>query len=211
MTEFASMFDVLEIVRTTMIGTARNVVGFVVRSPAPLPDDEGAPAETESEDVEAWTPYGFVSKPPPGAEAFVLRLGRFVVSIASRVVETASVYGLLNDGDVGLYSVGKQVLRLNKDGSTTFLKTTASGEHLVITITKDDEIKVIQPGGAYIEATKTGLILRHDTAPVTISSGVLVQIVAPALCQEVGANKLHVGAGTPLIMDGAIPIANVWV
>jgi len=209
MSSFAEMYDVLLVARSVFIGKAKDVVAVLLRSPETLPDDEGAPTETETEEVEWWQHYGFISRPPVDAEVLKLNLGRFVVGIASRVLATAGVYGQLKDGDVGLYSVGKQVLRLNADGSVSLLKLTKAGKHLVVTITKTDEIKLLHPDGAYVEISKAGIVLKHDTAPVTISSGVKVQIIAPQLVNMVGVNMLHVGASTPLVPTSAAP--NVFI
>lgn len=197
----AEMFDVLRLARNTAAGVAKDVLAVVLRSPVADPDDEGAPPETEGEEHEWWQHYGFVSKLPKNADAevFRLKLGTWAIALASRVVSTIGVYGQLSDGDVGLYSTGKQVLRLNADGSVSLVKLTKSGQHLVVTITKDDEIKVVHPDGPYFEMSKSTLTMIHPTAPVTIHSGVAVQIIAPTLVQEVGVVKLHAGASKPMV------------
>lgn len=205
MSNYSDLFDVLKISRTVLVGKGKNIVALMARSPEPQPGDEGAPSETEGEEVESWQHYGFVSKPPKDADMFILRLGRFVASIATRAVDHAKTYGLLSDGDVGLYSVGKQLLRLNADGSSSFLKETKNGEHLLIQISADDEIKIVHPAGAYVEISKDRMVFKHDTAPITIASGVKVQIVAPQLINLVGSNSLSVAAVKPLEPSSTAP------
>lgn len=208
----AEMFDVLKLARTAVAGVAKNVLTVVLRSPTADPDDQGAPPETEGEEHEWWQHYGFVSKLPKNADAevFRLKLGTWAIALASRVVSTIGVYGQLSDGDVGLYSTGKQVLRLNADGSVSLIKLCKSGQHLVVTITKDDAIQLIHPDGPRVHIDGKQMTLTHPTAPVTITSGVAVQIVAPTLALGVGVVKTHVGATKPMVA-GANAAPNVFI
>ena len=211
MSDFSGLVDVLKVARSELVGKAKNIVSVLLVSPVPQPDDDDAPTETESEPTEWWQHYGFASRPPVDADVMKFNLGRLVVGLASRALATAKVYGLLGDGDVALYSTGNQVLRLNDDGSVVLMKETSNGEHLVVSISKDDLIQVVHPDGAYFEmGGDDGIVMKHNTKKVTIASGVMVQIVAPSLVCAVGANKLHVGAVKPMVAtQNTAP--NVWI
>ena len=203
MSILSGIIDVARIKRTELMGDAKDVIAAFFETPE-QDADEGV-SESESEPVNWWQQYGFVSRPPAGAESLFVRLGKQAFAIASRTLAAAGIFGQLNEGDVAIFSLGKNVLRMNADGSVMLLKLTKSDKHLVITVTKDDEIKVLVPDGPHFEMSKKQTVLHAGNARLTLASNVAVQVVAPQMLNEVGINKLHMGAVRPMVAPNAAP------
>lgn len=200
MSIISEAFEVLTVKRTELIGKTKTLVSVFFatedRDPA---DTSGVTAEEVAEPAEWWQAYGFVSNPPEGVEALVMHVGQTVAAFASRYVAGGSIFGKLNKGDVAVYSIGKAMLRVNADGSIALMRIAKSGQPIMLQLTADDKVQVLGPNGSALQMATDGVTLNAGNAPLTLSSNVGVQIVAPALLNKVGLNSLHVAGAKPMI------------
>jgi len=204
----SDLFDIHPIKRTELVGDAKSTIAVFFEALTRAPGDPlGGDQDSESAPADWWQHYGFLSRPPVGAEGIFMRLGANVVTIASRALAAAGIFGQMSVGDVAIYSVGKNVLRLNADGSVSLMRLTKSGKHVIAIMTKDDKVQVLIPPATVFEMTPQGITLKGDT--ITIAGSKSVQIIGPQLNCAVGVNKLHIGASLPLVPTSAAP--NVFV
>jgi len=196
----ADIFDILTVKRTELLGDAKSVFGVFFNAtgeedpndPIKLSDDETVPSDM-------WQNYGFISRPPAGAQALIARVGANIFTLASRALAAIKVFGQLAEGDVAMYSEGGNVIRLNKKGDATILIPTESGKQLVVHFSNkgNGSIKAIVPPGIAIEVSEdNGILLNAGEKDVTIA-GKQVQIVAQMFVNESGSVKLHKGAVAP--------------
>lgn len=127
---------------------------------------------TDEKKAEMWGHYGLAYRPaaPSGDDRCqamaVLVSGKRVVT-STRDLRGASCHGALNAGDVALWSVGKNTLRLNADGSCSLLKqgdTADSG----ISIEKDGAIRLFNQWGS--------ISLDSDGLTIVLASGEALQL-----------------------------------
>ena len=209
--DIASIFDVLRVKRTELIGDAKSVISAFFKTPDADSTDpiQLKPGEDETAPVDWWQHYGFVSRPPKDAEALLARFGANIFAVASRLLAAASVYGKLSEGDVALFSIGGNTIRLNADGAVSILVKSESGNMSVIRLSpgsgeeKGANLKVLVDPGLVFEMSKeNGIVMNAGDKDVTIA-GKAVNITAMQLNNNVGLNKLHMGAVSPLITPTA--------
>lgn len=154
-----------------------------------------------------WSHYGLAYRPPApdGADvcqALCQTIGGKRSVTATRDLRAADVHGALNEGDVALWSVGKNMLRLNANGGVSLL------------LRGDTDASIgIEPDGAILFANRWGsMSLDGDGFKVVTADGgalVLNSKVFQALAQlgdlEVGALKTHAAASAPLTPTSAAP------
>lgn len=210
--DFAGLFDVLAVKRTELVGELKSTIAAYFATSEQAPGDPYVATDDETAPVDWWQHYGFVSRPPEGSEALLLRFGANVFAVASRALAAAGIFGQLSAGDVALFSMGKNAIRLNADGSVSLTKQTAGGQLLILTVGKDDSIKGYIPNGPWFEMSAAkGITFNAGQAPLTLASNVKVQIVAPQLVNAVGVNMLHIAAAKPIACPpGTVPVPNVF-
>lgn len=206
--DFAGLVDILPIKRTELVGDSQSTLavflGFLDQSPDD-PIDLGPDAE-ESASVDWWQHYGLLSRPPSGAEALVLRVGGQTFGLASRML-SAIGFGKLGEGDVALYTIGGNVIRLNANGSISVLVPTANGKQLVVRLDPKGagEIKVVNGAGMAMEFSEAnGLTVNAGQRDVTIACKNF-QVVAQAANLNVATLKTWAGASAPLQASSTAP------
>lgn len=202
-----SILDILKVKRTEMIGDAKNVVQAFFEAPKQATEDTWTEQQEsdESAPVDTWQHYGFVSRLPKGAEALVMRFGQSAYAIASRALTAAKVFGSLGEGDVALYTSGGNVVRLNTDGSVTVLVPDGKKHIVIHASAKSHGIKAMTAGGMTFEMSdENGVSLNAGSKALTLSSSLMVQVVAPQCALEVGVLKTNMAAKTPLVGVAAL-------
>lgn len=213
MSMFSELLETMSVKRSELIGKTKGVVSVFFSTDGNAPDDEsGVDVDEVSEPADWWQHYGFASRPPEGTESLVLRAGATVAAFASRVLAGADIFGQLSVGDVALYSLGKNMIRLNADGSISAVKLTKKDKHFIVTITKDDELMVVVPDGPWLNMSKDkGVTIHAGAQALTLSSDKSVQIVAPKLACVTGTTSLHAAAARPMTGPSALAAPNVFV
>jgi len=204
--DLAGLVDVLPIARTTLRGDDDSTVLAYLESPAHDPQDPVArPADdAENAEVDWWQHYGFASRPPSGAEALVIRAGQQVFGLASRALAALGVFGKLKEGDVALYSMGGNLIRLNANGSISVLVPQKNGKQMVVRLDPEGTIKgLVAPSYAF-EFGKDGCVINAADKDVTIS-GKIVTISAQAFINNSPVIKLNAAAALPLLPTSQNP------
>lgn len=209
-TDLAGLFDFLDIARTDLLGDAKDIVGAFFKSPEKDPNDDipDSAISTETEPAEWWQHYGFASRPPKNAQGLILRAGASFVALASRVLEAAKVFGKLKDGDVAIYSIGGNVLRLNADGSVSLLVPTENGKQIVAHCSNKESgsVKVVIPPGIAIEASdKNGVFVNAGDKDITLAGNKLQLIFSGGVVNESPSFKSWMGATKPFTGGPAMP------
>jgi len=121
--------------------------------------------ETDGQDqtnAEIWSHYGFSyrpSKPSAGGKCDAIAqhvAGKRIIT-ATRDMRGAVCHGALNEGDVAMWSTGKNTIRCNADGSIALLQQGASTD-AGISIEKDGKIILFNQWGQ-LELGPNGLIV----------------------------------------------------
>ena len=160
-------------------------------------EDEGS----DQDEADIWSAYGFAYRPAApddkGATQVVADFvaGRWSV-IASRDTRGADIYGALNEGDVAVWSIGKNAFRANASGSISMFKQGTSVDSAV----------AIGDDGAITLLNEWGVVqLGKDGFSVTLASGQMLSlgpdgfnVSAPKCALQCGAIALGVGAAVPL-------------
>lgn len=160
-------------------------------------EEEGS----DGEDAEIWSHYGLSYRPadPSGdksTQALTLEVAGRPVIFATRDVRGADIHGDLNAGDVAVWSIGKNAVRLNASGSISMFK---QGESV-------DSAVAIGDDGAITLLNEWGVVqLGKDGFSVTLASGQMLSlgpdgfnVSAPKCALQCGAIALGVGAAVPL-------------
>lgn len=160
-------------------------------------EEEGS----DGEDAEIWSHYGLSYRPAdPGGDkstqALTLEVAGRPVIFATRDVRGADIHGDLNAGDVAVWSIGKNAVRLNASGSISMFK---QGESV-------DSAVAIGDDGAITLLNEWGVVqLGKDGFSVTLASGQMLSlgpdgfnVSAPKCALQCGAIALGVGAAVPL-------------
>jgi hypothetical protein len=203
-----ALFDILPIKRTGLEGDSQNtIVAYLQQLGAASGDPIDLSDGDESAPIDWWQHYGFVSRPPVGAEAFVARVGANAIALASRALNALGVFGKMSDGDVALYSMGGNVIRLNANGSVSVLVKTANGKQWVARIDPKGggSLKILNGAGMAIEFSEDqGFVLNAGQKDITLSCGTF-QVLASQANMNVGSIKLHAAATAPLQPSSTAP------
>jgi phage gp45-like len=199
MSAFGSLLEVLTVKRTELIGKLGTIVSVFAETPEKDPDDpSGVVADEISEPSEWWQHYGFVSRPPDGAEYLTLRVGATIVAFASRALAFADAYGKLGKGDVGLYSVGKNTLRLAAGGSISMLVPDARGKQIVFRIDPQGSFKVMLGNGFFLELSEeNGFAVSTPDKNVNLAGKDII-VTGNSLINNSGVLQTTRTAGLPL-------------
>lgn len=164
---------------------------------------------TDEKKAEMWGHYGLAYRPalPVGDDRCqamaVVVSGKRVVT-ATRDLRGADCHGALNAGDVALWSVGKNTLRLNADGSCSLLKqgdTADSG----ISIEKDGSIRIFSPFGM-MTLDENGWSFFTASGQAMVLNKEAFQVLAPQAFLQAGVVGLGPAPSKPLC-TGAGPAA----
>lgn len=167
-------------------------------------EDEGS----DQDEADIWSAYGFAYRPAaPDAKGATQVVADFVAGrwsvIASRDTRGADVFGALNEGDVAVWSIGKNAVRLNADGSISLFKQGESADSAVA-IGKDGVISLMNEWGM--------IQLGPDGFSVILASGQGfslgpegMNVIGPTCAIQCGAIFLGVGASVPLVSVPTIP------
>jgi len=197
----AGLVDVLTIKRTELVGVASAIVQAVFSSPERGPDDPmPTGGSDESEPAEWWQAYGLTSRPPMGSQALVGRFGATIAAFASRAKDAIAVFGKMAVGDVALYTIAGNVLRLNADRSVSLLVPCDNGKQTIVQVhPKDSAVRILTAGGLTFEMSdKNGIAMNAGAKDVTIA-GKNIQFIGTAMNCNVVTNKLNATAGAPLV------------
>lgn len=199
--DLAGLIDVFKVKRTELIGNAKAIVSAVLSAPErDAGDDTVLPDNAdELEPAEWWQHYGFASRPPKDTESLVVRAGATIAAIASRALAAVKVFGQLNDGDVAIYSVAGNVIRLNASGSISVLVPTANGKQLIVQLSPKGagSIKAMTGNGFSFELSdENGLAVNVGSKPITFACGTF-QVVGKQTNLYTASTKLSATAITP--------------
>lgn len=208
-TLISKLFDFLTVKRTEMVGDDGDIVSTVFEAPERDPDDDSVwPEQTDETDgSEWWTPYGLYCRPPDGSESLVVRAGDAFIAIASRVLGLKDLVGKLSPGDVALYSMGGNVLRLNADGKVSLLVRTKNNKHFVAVVDPKGSgtFKAMNGAGMCVEMSEeNGIVLNAGDKNITLA-GKNIAINGMSLNCNVASNKTWMGASSPLVPTSAAP------
>jgi phage gp45-like len=211
-----ALIDIATVKRTELLGDAKNVISAFFSTPDKHPDDQWADQSPtdESEPVDCWQQYGFVSRLPKGAQAVLLRWGENTFAIASRVMVAARVFGQLAEGDVALFALPGNMIKLGADGSIVFRVPTDNGQDMVLVLSGKDggSLKFVIPSGPAVEwSAKNGITHNAGDKPVTNSSTTKIQNIAAQMVDEVGVHKLHMAASKPMVGVACLAAPNLFV
>ena len=201
-----SLFSILPIKRTDVVGDDKSTIVAFQEQPPSTPGDPidlGADAD-ESTPIDWWQHYGFLSRPPDGAESLVVWIGSQAFSLASRALAAAGVWGKMTAGDVALYSVGKNAIRLNATGSISML-VPSNGKQIVVSIQPKGAIQFMLANGFYIELSEEqGFVVSTPGKDITLS-GLNVNVNAMALNNNSAVLKTTIAASQPLVATSVAP------
>ena len=199
--DLASLFDIAKLKRTELLGDLKASISAYFEAPEQIPgsDIELPPDCNESFGVDWWQHYGFASRPVAGSESLIVKIGSEAYAIASRTLAAVKAYGQLGEGDVALYSVGKNLLKLAKEGSMTILVPAPGDKQIVIHISsKDGSIKGIVPPGLTFEISpKNGICFNAGDKDITLA-GKNIQFIGSACNINTGSVKLGLTGARPL-------------
>jgi hypothetical protein len=211
--DLRSLFEILTVKRTDLEGDDKSTIVAYLEQLAAAAGDPLDPQDCdESSPVDWWQHYGFISRPPVGAEAFIARVGANAIALASRAIAALGVFGKMSDGDVALYSIGGNVIRLNANGSVSVLVKTANGKQWVARIDPKGggSLKVLNGSGMAIEfSDEQGFVLNAGSKDITLACGTF-QVLAGQANMNVGSIKLHAAAAKPMVA-GANTAPSVFI
>ena len=213
--DIAGLFDVAALKRTELVGDLKaSIVAFFKAATKKDDFDVDLPADCdESFAVDWWQHYGLASRPPAESESLLARVGSEVYAIASRTLAVAKAYGQLSEGDVALYSIGKNLIKLAKDGALTVLVPAPKNKQTVIHISpKDGSIKGIVPPGLTFEISpKNGICLNAGDKNITLA-GKSIQFIGSSCNINTGSVKLGLTGARPLSAASIVaPVPNIFV
>lgn len=165
-------------------------------------EEEGVDAR----DVEIWGHYGFTSRPaaPDGAkrcQTIAADIGGRKVALWTSDVRGSEHFGKLSAGDVALWSVGKNALRLNNDGSIAAINRTNNADSLMM-IEKNGQITMLNEWGK--------MTLGPEGFSVVLSNGAMFSLTKTGFtvqCQQLSLNTSSVGLG----VGAAVPLSAVFL
>jgi phage gp45-like len=199
--DLIGLFSWLRVKRTEMIGKDSNIVSVFSQTPPRDPQDDAQLPDVndETEPAEWGEHYGFATRPPADCEHFAIRAGASIVSIASRMLSALAKAGKLSEGDVAIYSIGGNVIRLNANGSISCLVPTSDGKQMVIRLDPKGKgsLKWMNSAGMCIEASEeNGIALNAGDKDITLA-GKNIQINGMALNNNCPVFKSTITATTP--------------
>lgn len=204
--DLSSIFDVVPIKRTDLVGDTLSTIVAFLRGPSRAPDDpmSAEPDEDESTEIDWWQHYGIMSRPPDGSEALIARVGAQSFAIASRFLG-ATGFGKLNAGDVALYSVGKCAIRLNANGSISVIAPDLRGKQMIMRFDPKGEITMMLGNGFIAQLSEAnGFVVNVPNKDITLA-GRNVNIVAQALINAAPVFKANAAGAKPLAADSLNP------
>lgn len=199
----AELFDILRVKRTELAGDAKTTILTYFQTPKKHPGDkwQDDSATDESEPVNAWQHYGFISRLPKGAEALVLRWGENTFEMASRIIAAAKVFGQLAEGDVAMFAVPGNMIKLGADGSIVFRVPTDSNQDMVLAFSgkKGGSVKLYIPNGPCCEwSAEKGICQNAGTKPVTFATTDNIQHVCKQQLDLCSVHQLTATGVRPL-------------
>jgi len=205
--DLAGLVDILPVKRSDLIGDNQSTIGVFLSEPERSPDDPIKPDSDESAPIDWWQHYGFLSRPPANAEVLALRVGAQVFGIASRALASVAAFGKMGEGDVALYSIGGNLIRLQANGAINVLVPTKNGKQLVVRLDPKgaDEIKIVNGAGMAIEfSEENGLVVNAGQKDVTFACRNF-QVIGAATNLNTASVKLGVSGAKPLVGTAASP------
>ena len=203
--DLAGLVEVLPISRSDTEGDDGGTVVAYANLAADDPDDpiQLAPDEKESTGLNWWQHYGFLSRPPAGSEALVMRIGAQAFAIASRALAASGMFGKMSDGDVAMFSVGGNVIRVNANRSISVLVPTDNGKQMVARFDpkKGGSFKMLTGDGLAMEFSKeNGFVVNAGTANITFATQGTFQVNAQGgLLNNSPTFKSWMGATKPMV------------
>lgn len=200
----SAILDFLTVKRTDLAKADESMTEVYFENPDKDSED---PVKTDDEcgPGEWWQSYGVASRPPTGAQALLLRAGDVMVGIAARVSAAKEIIGLLSPGDVALYSVGKNLIRLNANGSIAVRAKDKKGRDMVAYVDpKGPSVKLVVSDMALEVSEENGIVLNAGNRPITLA-GMSIQLNGQSLNCNVPVSKLHMGASMPLQATSTAP------
>lgn len=207
MTTLAGLVDIYTVKRTELIGDDKSVVSVISDSSEQASDDPVDAGTTEGEPSEWWQHYGFASRPPKAAQFAAIRLGDSLVAFASRVLEAAKVFGQLGDGDVAIYSIGGNTIRLAASGAVTLMMKGPAGKSIFARLSPKNggEFHFANENNDTVHLTKAdGLAINVNDKDVTIRCKNF-QVMGQQANLYVGVLKTSATAGVPFAGGPAMP------
>jgi hypothetical protein len=155
----------------------------------------------DEREAEIWSHYGLAYRPPAPddkhtCQALTLPLAGRRAVVATRDTRAADAAGALNEGDVALWSVGKNAVRVNADGSMALLLQGESTDAM-ISIEKNGAIILRNEWGQLELGPKGFQVLTTDGASIVAGQG-KCQMMAPQCLIAGGSVGLGVAPTTPL-------------
>lgn len=200
----SAILDFLTVKRTDLSKADESMTEMFFENPERNPQDV-APIDNECGPGEWWQSYGLASRPPTGAQALMLRAGDVMVGIAARIAAAKEIIGLLSPGDVALYSSGKNLIRLNANGSIAIRAKDKKDRDMVAYVDpKGPSVKVVVADMAIEVSEENGIVLNAGNRPITLA-GSTIQLNGQSLNCNVPTSKLHMGASMPLQASSAAP------
>jgi hypothetical protein len=161
-----------------------------------------------------WQQYGFTSRPaaPDGdgkCQALTANIRGMRAVVATRDTRGPASHGALNAGDVALWSIGKNAVRCNADGSIALLKQGAE-EDSGIVIDKDGALSIFTPFGIIqLNADGFAVILKEGGVSLSLSPKDIT-LLGPKCSISTGTVALGVGAAVPLgLQPTVVPTGTV--
>lgn len=169
---------------------------------------------TNQRDAEVWQQYGLSSRPsgPDGdglCQALTAEIGGKRAVVATRDTRGPACHGALNAGDVALWSVGKNAVRCNADGSIALLKQ-GEEEDSGLVIDKDGALSIFTPFGIIqLNADGFAVILKEGGVALSMSPKDIT-LLGPKCSISTGTVALGVGAAVPLgLQPTVVPTGTV--
>lgn len=163
---------------------------------------------TNERDAEVWGQYGFTSRPKAPDEdgkcqALTSMVGGRKAVIATRDTRGPANHGALKEGDVAMWSVGKNAVRCNADGSIALLKQGES-EDSGIVIDKDGALSIFTPFGIIqLNADGFAVILKEGGTCLSLTKSDIT--LSGTKCSlSAGVIALGVGAAVPLAVQPTV-------
>lgn len=129
---FDAIINLLRVKRTELVGDDKTTIATFFETLPRHPDDpwkDETPVD-EVGPVDSWQHYGFASRLPKNAEAVVWEFGQQMFTLASRALAAAKVFGQLGEGDVAIYSIGGNTIRLAASGAVTVMMKGPAGKSI---------------------------------------------------------------------------------
>lgn len=207
MTILAGLIEIMTVRRTELIGDDANIVSVISDSSDQASEDPVDAGTTEGEPSEWWQHYGFASRPPKKAQYSTIRLGDSLIAFASRVLEAAKVFGQLGEGDVAIYSIGGNTIRLAASGAVTVMMKGPAGKSIFARLSPKNggEFHFMNEIGQKVHLTKAdGLAIDAADSDVTIKCKDF-QVLAQTANFNVAVLKSSATASKPFAGGGADP------